>query len=177
MCVCIQLCLTVAPWTVNRQAPLSTEFSRQEYWSGLPFPLQGIFPTQGSNSHLLHLLHWLEVSSTTFSGLAPILIIMVFKKAQDYTNMCVCASCVLWVNNKSKKRFKRGCLQLLVQVWCDGACVLPPGRSQPRFLHLRFSLESCLSGCPVLLSSKFSKDAASLATPRGSFGLILHPNL
>ena len=28
----------VAPWTVARQAPLSMEFSRQEYWSGLPFP-------------------------------------------------------------------------------------------------------------------------------------------
>ena len=26
------------PWTVARQAPLSLEFSRQEYWSGLPFP-------------------------------------------------------------------------------------------------------------------------------------------
>ena len=28
----------VTPWTVARQAPLSTEFSRQEYWNGLPFP-------------------------------------------------------------------------------------------------------------------------------------------
>ena len=28
-------------WTVARQAPLSTEFSRQEYWSGLPFPPPG----------------------------------------------------------------------------------------------------------------------------------------
>ena len=28
----------VTPWTVAQQAPLSTEFSRQEYWSGLPFP-------------------------------------------------------------------------------------------------------------------------------------------
>jgi len=27
----------VTPWTVAHQAPLSTEFSRQEYWSGLPF--------------------------------------------------------------------------------------------------------------------------------------------
>ena len=35
--------------TVARQAPLSMEFSRQEYWSGLQFLLQGIFPTQGSN--------------------------------------------------------------------------------------------------------------------------------
>ena len=34
-----QLCLTfVTSWTVARQAPLSVEFSRQEYWSGLPFP-------------------------------------------------------------------------------------------------------------------------------------------
>ena len=35
------------------QAPPSMGFSRQEYWSGLPF-LQGIFPTQGSNPGLPH---------------------------------------------------------------------------------------------------------------------------
>ena len=29
------------PWTVARQAPLSMGFSRQEYWSGLPFPSPG----------------------------------------------------------------------------------------------------------------------------------------
>ena len=29
------------PWTVARQGPLSMEFSRQEYWSGLPFPSPG----------------------------------------------------------------------------------------------------------------------------------------
>ena len=29
------------------------DFSRQEYWSRLPFPSQGIFPTEGSNPHLL----------------------------------------------------------------------------------------------------------------------------
>ena len=29
------------PWTVARQAPLSTVFSRQKYWSGLPFPSPG----------------------------------------------------------------------------------------------------------------------------------------
>ena len=45
------------PWTVALQAPLSMGFSRQEYWSGLHALLQGIFPTQGSNPHLLHLLH------------------------------------------------------------------------------------------------------------------------
>ena len=35
------LCLTLAtPWTGACQAPLSMGFSRQEYWSGLPFPSQ-----------------------------------------------------------------------------------------------------------------------------------------
>ena len=34
-----QSCSTlVTPWAVARQAPLSMEFSRQEYWSGLSFP-------------------------------------------------------------------------------------------------------------------------------------------
>ena len=31
----------VTPWTIAHQAPLSMEFSRQEYWSGLPFPAVG----------------------------------------------------------------------------------------------------------------------------------------
>ena len=35
-------CLTlVIPWTVACQVPLSMGFSRQEYWSGLPFPFPG----------------------------------------------------------------------------------------------------------------------------------------
>ena len=44
--------LFAAPWTVAYQAPPSMGFSRQEYWSGLPFPSPGIFPTQGSNPGL-----------------------------------------------------------------------------------------------------------------------------
>ena len=32
---------SATPWTVACQAPLSMEFSRQEYWSGLPFPSPG----------------------------------------------------------------------------------------------------------------------------------------
>ena len=47
-----------APWTVTHQAPLSIGFPRQEYWNGCHFLLQGIFPTQGLNPGLLHLLHW-----------------------------------------------------------------------------------------------------------------------
>ena len=39
--------LSVTPWTVARQAPLSMEFSRQDYWSGLPFPSPGDLPDPG----------------------------------------------------------------------------------------------------------------------------------
>ena len=34
-------------WTMARQAPLSMEFSKQEYWSGLPCPLPGDLPHPG----------------------------------------------------------------------------------------------------------------------------------
>ena len=36
------------PWTVARQAPLSVEFPRQEYWSGLPFPSPWDLPGRGT---------------------------------------------------------------------------------------------------------------------------------
>ena len=57
--------LFVTPWTVACQAPLFMGFPRQEYWSGLPFPLQGIFPTQGLKLHLFHLLALLGGFFTT----------------------------------------------------------------------------------------------------------------
>ena len=39
--------LFATPWTVAYQAPLSMRFSRQEYWSGLPFPSPGDLPNPG----------------------------------------------------------------------------------------------------------------------------------
>ena len=39
--------LLVTPWTVAHQAPLSMGFSRQAYWSGLPFPSPGDLPEPG----------------------------------------------------------------------------------------------------------------------------------
>ena len=39
--------LFVTPWTVVHQAPPSMGFSRQEYWSGLPFPSPGDLPDPG----------------------------------------------------------------------------------------------------------------------------------
>ena len=46
--VCAQSQLTLCdPWTAARQAPPSVGFSRQEYWSGLPFPSPGDLPNPG----------------------------------------------------------------------------------------------------------------------------------
>ena len=42
---CVQLFAT--PWTAAHQAPPSMGFSRQEYWSGLPFPSPGDLPNPG----------------------------------------------------------------------------------------------------------------------------------
>ena len=49
--LCPNLC---DPMIVARQAPLSLGFPRYEYWSGLHFLFQGIFPIQGLNPSLLH---------------------------------------------------------------------------------------------------------------------------
>ena len=60
MCVCVCVCvctrvlsrvqLFATPWTVAHQAPLSMGFSRQEYWSGVPFPTEGDLPYPGIES-------------------------------------------------------------------------------------------------------------------------------
>ena len=51
--------LFATPWTVVHQAPLSMGLSRQEYWSGLPFPPPGDLPDSGT-----------ELMSLTSSALA-----------------------------------------------------------------------------------------------------------
>ena len=43
-----QSCLFATPWTVAYKAPLSMEFSRQKYWSGLPFPSPRDLPNPGN---------------------------------------------------------------------------------------------------------------------------------
>ena len=45
---------SATPWAAVSQASLSVEFSRQEYWSGLPSPSPGDLPDQGSSAILPH---------------------------------------------------------------------------------------------------------------------------
>ena len=50
---------SATPWSVACQAPLSMEFSQQQYWSRLPFLFPGEVPNQGIEPPLImHLLHW-----------------------------------------------------------------------------------------------------------------------
>ena len=62
-----QLYLFMTPWTAAHQAPLFTEFPRQEYWSGLPFPTPEDPPNPGIKLESL--------ASPAFEGGSSILLI------------------------------------------------------------------------------------------------------
>ena len=57
LCVCVFSCVQpfATLWTIAHQAPLSMGFPRQEYWSGLPFPLPRDHPNSGVKSTSLAL--------------------------------------------------------------------------------------------------------------------------
>ena len=80
---CVQLFATPGP--VAHQAPLSIGFPRQKYWSGLPFL------TQGSNPHLLCLLHW-QVSSLPLCHLGSPTSDIPACKNEEYALPCTEAS-------------------------------------------------------------------------------------
>ena len=87
VCVCVLSCLVVSdsviPWTVACQAPLSIEFSRQEYWSGLPFPIPGDPPDPGTES-----------ASPVFSG-------RFFMAEPPEKSLCCCCASVYTSNHGS----------------------------------------------------------------------------
>ena len=65
--------LFATPWTVALQAPLSVGFSREEYWSGVPFPSPGDLPNPGTEPASLTspaLAGRFFTTSTTWEGLA-----------------------------------------------------------------------------------------------------------
>ena len=60
--------LFATPWTVAYQAPLTMEFSRQEYWNQLPCPSPEIFPVQRMNpcfQHCRQTIVWSTLEPTT----------------------------------------------------------------------------------------------------------------
>ena len=76
---CVWLLGIAVLWTVALQAPLSMEFSRQEYWSGLPFPPpgdpynSGIEPTSSASPALTgrFFYHWATWETLKFTPSMP----------------------------------------------------------------------------------------------------------
>ena len=91
--------LFVTPWTVAHQAPLSMRLSRQESWSGLPFPSLGDLPDPGIECMSLAspaLAVRFFTNCTTWEALFYIWNISVY--------MCVCVC----VSNLCMRRFSPG---------------------------------------------------------------------
>ena len=68
----IRVQLIVTLWTVAHQAPLSTGFFRQEYWSGLPCPPPGELPVSGLGSTFFYIScigRWFITTSATWEAL------------------------------------------------------------------------------------------------------------
>ena len=102
-------------WTVACQAPLPMGFSRQEYWSGLPCPSPWIFPTQGLNQHLLHILHWqagsLPLKSTFNSRDITLLTKIHIVKTMVFA--VVMYECETWTRKKTE------CQRIdALELWC-----------------------------------------------------------
>ena len=88
--------LFVTPWTLAHQAPLSIEVSRQEHWTELPFPSQGIFPTQGRNPGLLHSHpQCRKAPSSPHHFQALLLYQLCVKVAQSCPTLCDTMDCIV----------------------------------------------------------------------------------
>ena len=68
-------------WAVARQAPLSMGFSRQEYWSGLPFSTSGDLPDPGIELAFFECPALTGGFFTSVSPGKPFIVIYDFRKA------------------------------------------------------------------------------------------------
>ena len=118
--------LFVTPWTVVRQAPLSMGFPSKNPGVGCHFLLQEIFPTQGSNPHLLRLLHW-QADSLPLSHLVLTSERKVLMPSSDAT--------------------KNNARESLFLAWigvCPGACIHEQSLSRGVWCSVQTQRELCL---------------------------------
>ena len=90
--------LLVTPWTVAHQVPLSVEFCRQEYWSGLPFSTPGNLPHPGIEPVSPALAGGLFTITVTWGDLS-------FQHKHNHFNTYVYV-CVFEPMNKQTKKTK-----------------------------------------------------------------------
>ena len=102
------------PWTVAHQAPLSMGFLRQEYWSGLPFPSLGIFPTQWSKPRLLPASEFFTIGPQGKRKRSTRTLVFTVLVPFNWTSF--------WLNNREgrgKGRGKRKSLPMLYDCWAS----------------------------------------------------------
>ena len=97
--VCVLSCvrLLVTPWTVT-QAPLSMEFSRQEHWSGLPFPTPGdlLDPGMEPVSCISCVGKWIRCHWATREAVTYV--VEWGANAQEVYATTIANYCALWAN-------------------------------------------------------------------------------
>ena len=70
---CTKSCPTLAtPWTVACQAPLSMGFSRQKYWSGLPFPSPKTVSLSALNDKIWESFSYESLRASAMKGILPL---------------------------------------------------------------------------------------------------------
>ena len=92
MCVLSHVRLSVTPWIVAWQAPLSVGLTRQEYWSGLAFPSPGDLPdpeTEPTSLVSPALAGWILYHSATWEAIPPVYFLCL------WVVQCLNISCVL----------------------------------------------------------------------------------
>ena len=160
------------------QAPPSMEFSRQEYWSGLPFPSPGIFPTQESNPGLPHCRQTLPSEP---SGNPMKIMVTSFKRPLACSatfNAPNPAASHYWPtppletlghSRASLGQSLVGSLLLSSGSWCTKFCCA----LQESISHSYVSSGSCMVGLMVT-SSKRAYSIPKSAAPRAPVPLAVH---
>ena len=111
--------LFVTPWTVTHQASLSMRFSRQEYWSGLPFPPPGDLPDPG-------------IAPTSLASLALVVLCLVAQSWPTLWDLMDCSPSGSSVHGDSPgKNTGVGCHALLQGIF-------PTQGLKPGLLHCWF---------------------------------------
>ena len=86
-----QLCPTLCDiWAVSHQAPLSMGFSRQEYWSRLPFPTPGDLPDSGNKPTPPALAGRFFTSEPPGKLFQPPLVLKTFSFEMCHQTKCYC---------------------------------------------------------------------------------------
>ena len=142
MCVCV-CCVLVTqsqsdstiPWTVAHQAPLSMEFSRQEYWSALPCPPPGDLSNLG-----------IEPMSFISPALAGgfFTTSSVCEALKSFFALLTAISSLSWTLNSKASSGTFACFRI-GSTLCGLVCQAPQSSSLSRFLHR----QPCTSQLPA----------------------------